>query len=52
MGAIGATSVARDIEDAEKLMGTVILRSQQATKNLQLLEIANTDPSLLLRMTA
>ena len=33
-------------------MGTVILRSQQATKNLQLLENSNADPSLLLRMTA
>src|SRR5579872_2117150 len=33
-------------------MGTVILRTQQVTKNRQLLENSNTDPSLLLRMTA
>jgi hypothetical protein len=37
---------------AEKPMGIVILRSQQATKNLKLLENANADPSRLLRMTA
>jgi hypothetical protein len=29
----------------------VILRSQQATKNLHLLENSNADPSLLLKMT-
>ncbi|MGD1104050.1 MAG: hypothetical protein ABSA59_18535 [Terriglobia bacterium] len=40
------------LEAAEKLMGIVILRRQQAAKNLYLLENSNADPSLLLRMTA
>jgi hypothetical protein len=33
-------------------MKAVILRSQQTGKNLYLIQNSNTDPSLLLRMTA
>jgi hypothetical protein len=40
------------LEAAGKHLQAVILRRQQPTKDLYLLENSNADPSLLLRMTS
>ena len=44
--------VGDDLLNPQDLRVDFLQRSQQATKNLQLLENSNADPLLLLRMTA